>query len=80
MSAVLAPAAVRMPPTDPRTLALLDRFAALRMEAEEMLVKSMFALAATERVLHSARAVLCLPSVTPDEVKCGAPRAERDGL
>jgi hypothetical protein len=57
-----------MHPTDPRTRALLDRLVNLRMQAQEALVQTHLALAATDQTLRSARALLALPSVTADQL------------
>jgi len=56
-----------MYPTDPRTRALLLRRTDLRTEAQEVLLHTHVACAATDQTARSARYLLPLPSVTADQ-------------
>lgn len=54
--------------TDPQTLALLDRLAALAAETSVTIMRARLAIAATDQVLRSARHSLAFPPVRADQV------------
>jgi hypothetical protein len=57
-----------MAPTDPRTRDLVERLTALRMDAQQALLQTRLAIAATDQILRQTRAVLALPTITADEL------------